>query len=82
MRLEAINPKMPSQICPATVSEWLNDKAFLVTIDNLIDDKAGPTFMCHADSGGIFPVNWCEKHGYALTSPKGWSRTRHDTIPT
>ncbi|XP_038054389.1 scm-like with four MBT domains protein 1 [Patiria miniata] len=72
MRLEAINPKVPSQICPATVSEWLNDKSFLVTIDSLTDEKYKTTFMCNADSGGIFPVNWCEKYGYILTPPKGY----------
>ncbi|XP_022104927.1 scm-like with four MBT domains protein 1 [Acanthaster planci] len=72
MKLEAVNPKVPSQICPATVSEWLNDKSFLVSIDNLTDERNKTTFMCNADSGGIFPVSWCEKHGYALTPPKGY----------
>lgn len=43
-----------------------------VQIDNLDRvDKERIAFVCHAESGGIFPVNWCKEHGFSITPPKG-----------
>lgn len=77
MKIEAINPKAPHQICPATIIKNFNSHFFQVQIDNLDRvDKERITFVCHAESGGIFPVNWCEDYGFNITPPKGYDKPK------
>ncbi|XP_039627071.1 scm-like with four MBT domains protein 1 isoform X1 [Polypterus senegalus] len=74
MKLEAVDPASPFAISPATVAKVFSEKFFLVEIDNLcgeLNDRI--SFVCHANSGGIFPVQWCMKNGVHLTPPKGFT---------
>lgn len=72
MKLEAVDPSEPCSICPATVTKVFNDQYFMITIDDLRPDACENSMLCHADSPGILPVQWCLKNGVHLTPPKGY----------
>ncbi|XP_078409097.1 scm-like with four MBT domains protein 2 [Cetorhinus maximus] len=72
MKLEAIDPREPFSICPATVTKVFNDQYFMITIDDLRPEASENSVLCHADSPGILPVQWCLKNGVHLTPPKGY----------
>ncbi|XP_072922630.1 scm-like with four MBT domains protein 2 isoform X1 [Hemitrygon akajei] len=72
MKLEAVDPREPFLICPATVTKVFNDHYFMITIDDLRPDASENSMLCHADSPGILPVQWCLKNGVHLTPPKGY----------
>ncbi|XP_077977630.1 scm-like with four MBT domains protein 1 [Glandiceps talaboti] len=78
MKLEAINPKAPSQICPATVVKVFNAFYFLVEIDDLSADKTPVQFLCYGGCGGLFPMDWCRYYGVQITVPNGYDCTRFD----
>lgn len=42
-----------------------------MTIDDLRAEPSKLSMLCHADSLGILPVQWCLKNGVNLTPPKG-----------
>lgn len=42
-----------------------------MTIDDLRPEPSKLSMLCHADSLGILPVQWCLKNGVNLTPPKG-----------
>ena len=65
MKLEAVDLREPSFICPATVSEI---RGSLLRIHF---DGWDPTFDQWADfdSLDIFPVEWCEKNSHPLQPP-------------
>lgn len=48
-----------------------NSHFFQVTIDDLRPEPSKLSMLCHADSLGILPVQWCLKNGVSLTPPKG-----------
>uniref|UniRef100_A0A8D0YF85 Scm like with four mbt domains 2 n=1 Tax=Sus scrofa TaxID=9823 RepID=A0A8D0YF85_PIG len=73
MKLEAVNMSEPSHICPASVTKVFNSHFFQVTIDDLRPEPSKLSMLCHADSLGILPVQWCLKNGVSLTPPKGYS---------
>ncbi|RXM35642.1 hypothetical protein EOD39_3986 [Acipenser ruthenus] len=56
---------------PLEVFKVYNDHYFHVTIDNLAGDPTPSSLLCHAESPGILPVEWCLKNGVNLTRPKG-----------
>nr|XP_020768986.1 scm-like with four MBT domains protein 2 [Odocoileus virginianus texanus] len=70
MKLETVNM---SHICPASVTKVYNNHFFQVTIDDLRPEPSKLSMLCHADSLGILPVQWCLKNGVNLTPPKGYS---------
>uniref|UniRef100_A0A3Q1M8G3 Scm like with four mbt domains 2 n=1 Tax=Bos taurus TaxID=9913 RepID=A0A3Q1M8G3_BOVIN len=70
MKLETVNM---SHICPASVTKVFNNHFFQVTIDDLRPEPSKLSMLCHADSLGILPVQWCLKNGVNLTPPKGYS---------
>uniref|UniRef100_A0A2D4H5R0 SAM domain-containing protein n=1 Tax=Micrurus lemniscatus lemniscatus TaxID=129467 RepID=A0A2D4H5R0_MICLE len=73
MKLEAINPKAPFAISPATVKKVLDDKYFLIEIDDLRPDcSTSQPFICHVNSAGLFPVQWSLKNGLHLNPPPGY----------
>ncbi|XP_038667816.1 scm-like with four MBT domains protein 2 [Scyliorhinus canicula] len=72
MKLEAVDPREPFSICPATVTKVFNDQYFMITIDDLRPEASENSLLCHADSPGILPVQWCLKNGVHLTPPKGY----------
>lgn len=73
MKLEAVNMSEPSHVCPASVTKVFNSHFFQVTIDDLRPEPSKLSMLCHADSLGILPVQWCLKNGVSLTPPKGYS---------
>uniref|UniRef100_A0A674IYL3 Scm like with four mbt domains 2 n=1 Tax=Terrapene triunguis TaxID=2587831 RepID=A0A674IYL3_9SAUR len=50
-----------------------NNHYLQVTIDDLRPEPSKISMLCHADSLGILPVQWCLKNGVNLTPPKGYS---------
>ncbi|XP_047596252.1 scm-like with four MBT domains protein 2 isoform X1 [Lutra lutra] len=73
MKLETLNLSEPFHICPASVTKVFNNHFFQVTIDDLRAEPSNLSMLCHADSLGILPVQWCLKNGVNLTPPKGYS---------
>ncbi|XP_058388366.1 scm-like with four MBT domains protein 2 isoform X2 [Diceros bicornis minor] len=73
MKLETVNLSEPFHICPASVTKVFNNHFFQVTIDDLRPEPSKHSMLCHADSLGILPVQWCLKNGVNLTPPKGFS---------
>ncbi|CAN0091388.1 unnamed protein product [Bubo scandiacus] len=73
MKLEAVNMREPFHICPASVTKVFNNHYLQVTIDDLRSEPSKISMLCHADSLGILPIQWCLKNGVNLTPPKGYS---------
>ncbi|XP_068045530.1 scm-like with four MBT domains protein 2 isoform X1 [Anomalospiza imberbis] len=73
MKLEAVNMREPFHICPASVTKVFNSHYLQVTIDDLRPEASKISMLCHADSLGILPIQWCLKNGVNLTPPKGYS---------
>ena len=49
-----------------------DDKYFLVEMDDLRpEDHTRRSFVCHANSPGIFPVQWSLKNGLHINPPPG-----------
>ena len=65
-KLEALSPLAHNQICPATVTQVLNDFYFVIELDGL-----GVQFSCHKHSRIIFPCRWSQQKGIKITPPKG-----------
>lgn len=66
------NPKeltLDSVVC--FFFQVFNNHFFQVTIDDLRPEPSKLSMLCHADSLGILPVQWCLKNGVNLTPPKG-----------
>ncbi|XP_044535603.1 scm-like with four MBT domains protein 2 [Gracilinanus agilis] len=73
MKLEAVDMSEPFNICPASVTKVFNNHYLQVTIDDLRPEAKKISMLCHADSLGILPVQWCLKNGVNLTPPKGYA---------
>ncbi|XP_034366202.1 scm-like with four MBT domains protein 2 isoform X2 [Arvicanthis niloticus] len=73
MRLETLHISDPFHIYPASVTKVFNSQFFQVAIDDLRPEASKLTMLCHADSLGILPVQWCLKNGVNLAPPKGYS---------
>ncbi|XP_044847387.1 scm-like with four MBT domains protein 2 isoform X2 [Mauremys mutica] len=73
MKLEVVDMREPFNICPASVTKVFNNHYLQVTIDDLRPEPSKISMLCHADSLGILPVQWCLKNGVNLTPPKGYS---------
>lgn len=65
MKLEAVNPFTPSQICVATITKIAGRHIWLH-----FDGSKQPNHIVDAESQDIFPVGWCDSVGYPLRSPK------------
>ena len=78
MKLEAVNPHQPGQICVATISGVLDDRLLRVHIDH--QQMATPSaFYYTIDSHCLFPIGWCESNQYQLKTPVMRSlRSAHD----
>ncbi|XP_025771752.1 scm-like with four MBT domains protein 1 [Puma concolor] len=73
MKLEAVDPWSPFAISPATVVKVFDEKYFLVEMDDLRpENHARRCFVCHADSPGLFPVQWSLKNGLHISPPPGY----------
>ena len=64
-KLEAVDPKNPHLVCPATVREIKLDK-LLVAFDGWHQSSY---FWCPYASRDLFPVGWCKLSGHKLQRP-------------
>ncbi|XP_060885630.1 scm-like with four MBT domains protein 2 isoform X1 [Labrus mixtus] len=71
MKLEMVSPWEQLQICPVSVTKVYNEIYFQVTLDDLSADAKPRSVVCHSDSPGILPVQWCLKNGVCLERPRG-----------
>uniref|UniRef100_A0A8C5MPX2 Scm like with four mbt domains 2 n=1 Tax=Leptobrachium leishanense TaxID=445787 RepID=A0A8C5MPX2_9ANUR len=72
MKVEVVDPIEPSYIRPATITKVFNNLFFQVTMDDLRPDAKQVSMLCHADSPGLLPVQWCLINGVNLAPPKGY----------
>ncbi|XP_066561192.1 scm-like with four MBT domains protein 2 isoform X1 [Amia ocellicauda] len=72
MKLEMVDPEKPFNIRPVTVTKVYNENYFQVTVDNLVAEATPVSVVCHAESPGILPIQWCLKNGVNLDRPKGY----------
>ncbi|XP_040199277.1 scm-like with four MBT domains protein 2 isoform X2 [Rana temporaria] len=78
MKVEAVDPTEPCHIRPATVTKVFNNLYFQVTIDDLRPEAKNVSLLCHADSLGLLPVQWCLINGVNVTPPKGYPEQDFD----
>ncbi|XP_051974734.1 scm-like with four MBT domains protein 2 isoform X1 [Xyrauchen texanus] len=78
MKLEMVSPKEPFHICPVSVTKVYNEYYFQITVDDLTPEAPPTSVVCHADSPGILPVQWCLKNGVGLERPRGFESQDFD----
>lgn len=64
-KLEAVDPKNPHLICPATVKDVKQNKIF-ISFDGW---RQSSQFWCPYTSRDLFPVGWCKQAGHILQHP-------------
>ncbi|NXK88578.1 SMBT1 protein, partial [Formicarius rufipectus] len=67
MKLEAVNPVDPEEVCIATVTKVKGSYLWLQLEGS---KKAVPDCIVSVESMNIFPVGWCETNGYQLRPPR------------
>ncbi|NXQ57982.1 SMBT1 protein, partial [Anthoscopus minutus] len=67
MKLEAVNPIDPEEVCIATVTK-LKDSYLWLQLEG--SKKPVPECIVSVESMNIFPVGWCETNGYQLRPPR------------
>lgn len=67
MKLEAVNPNQPNQICVATITRLVEHLMWL-HLDGIPGNL--PNHIVDTKSFSIFPVGWCESNGYPLKAPR------------
>ncbi|NWS25746.1 SMBT1 protein, partial [Polioptila caerulea] len=67
MKLEAVNPVDPEEVCIATVTK-IKDSYLWLQLEG--SKKAVPECIVSVESMNIFPVGWCETNGYQLRPPR------------
>ena len=65
MKLEAVNPFSPSEVCVATITKVVNRHMWVH-----FDNSKLPNLVVDTESFDIFPVGWCDSNGYVLKAPK------------
>ncbi|NXC82402.1 SMBT1 protein, partial [Cercotrichas coryphoeus] len=67
MKLEAVNPIDPEEVCVATVTKLKDSYLWLQ-----LEGSKKPVLECivSVESMNIFPVGWCETNGYQLRPPR------------
>ena len=69
MKLEAVNPVQPGQICAATINAVIGGQLLHLRLDHLGPTIPGHEFLVPVDSFDIFPIGWCESNDYQLKAP-------------
>ncbi|XP_068951584.1 scm-like with four MBT domains protein 1 [Petaurus breviceps papuanus] len=67
MKLEAVNPTDPEEVCVATITSVKGSYLWLQLEGS---KKPVPECIVSVESMNIFPVSWCETNGYQLQSPR------------
>uniref|UniRef100_A0A8C7SNB0 Scm like with four mbt domains 2 n=1 Tax=Oncorhynchus mykiss TaxID=8022 RepID=A0A8C7SNB0_ONCMY len=78
MKLEMVSPSEPFHICPVSVTQVYNEHYFQVTVDDLTPEATPLSLVCHSESPGILPVQWCLKNGIGLERPRGYQSQDFD----
>lgn len=78
MKLEMVSPAEPFYICPVSLTKVYNEYYFQITVDDLTAEATPTSVVCHADSPGILPVQWCLKNGVSLERPRGFESQDFD----
>uniref|UniRef100_A0A4W5LY10 Scm like with four mbt domains 2 n=1 Tax=Hucho hucho TaxID=62062 RepID=A0A4W5LY10_9TELE len=78
MKLEMVSPSEPFHICPVSVTQVYDEHYFQVTVDDLTPDATPLSLVCHSESPGILPVQWCLKNGIGLERPRGYQSQDFD----
>ncbi|XP_056311487.1 LOW QUALITY PROTEIN: scm-like with four MBT domains protein 2 [Danio aesculapii] len=78
MKLEMVSPWEPFHICPVSVTKVYNEYHFQITVDDLTAEATPTSAVCHAESPGILPVQWCLKNGVELERPRGFESQDFD----
>ncbi|XP_018108237.1 scm-like with four MBT domains protein 2 isoform X1 [Xenopus laevis] len=66
MKLEAVNPSNPAEICVASVTK-VKGRLLWLHLEGL--QKPVPEYIVDVESMDIFPVGWCEANCYPLSTP-------------
>ena len=71
MKLEAVNPQQPGQICVATITGVFDNRLLKFYIDHQMSPAASPSSFYYytIDSHDLFPIGWCESNQYQLKTP-------------
>ena len=70
MKLEAVNPQQPGQICVATITGVFDNRLLKFYIDHQMSPAGSPSsFYYSIDSHDVFPIGWCESNQYQLKTP-------------
>ncbi|XP_025020845.1 lethal(3)malignant brain tumor-like protein 2 isoform X1 [Python bivittatus] len=72
MKLEAIDPLNPGNICVATVCKVLLDGYLMLGIDGTASESDSDWFCYHGSLHSIFPAGFCKNNNIELTPPKGY----------
>lgn len=93
MKLEAVHPQNRAEICPASIIEVIDDKYFVVAIDDMTqkseaaveeedeDDDSSTkelTWLATTAHPYIFPQGWAQSHNLKLTHPRGWISAKEE----
>ena len=60
-----------SLVCHPSLQVY-DEHYFQVTVDDLTPEATPLSQVCHADSPGILPVQWCMKNGVGLERPRAY----------
>ena len=73
MKLEALNPTGHNMVSPATVRKVINNKYFIIEMDDLRpkEERKVVRLCCSTEYLGIYPVSWCQCKGIRLVPPPG-----------
>ena len=69
MKLEAVNPQQPGQICVATITGVFDSRLLKFYIDHQAAPASSVSFYYTIDSHDMFPIGWCESNQYQLKTP-------------
>ncbi|XP_032078042.1 lethal(3)malignant brain tumor-like protein 2 [Thamnophis elegans] len=72
MKLEAIDPLNPGNICVATICKVLLDGYLMLGIDGTTSESDSEWFCYHGSLHSIFPAGFCKNNNIELIPPKGY----------
>lgn len=67
MKLEAVNPLLPEEVCVATIAAVRGSYLWLRLEGS---KKPVPECIVSVESMDIFPLGWCETNGHPLSAPR------------
>ncbi|OXB60690.1 hypothetical protein ASZ78_011530 [Callipepla squamata] len=71
--LKKVKEEEEESSIPTDLFKVYNEKYFMIEIDDLRPERAtSQSYICHVNSAGIFPVQWCLKNGLHLSPPPGY----------